>query len=242
MQVAGQIGERKLELLKEAQDFDFVDPAREAQVIKRLQDLAGADLPAAFVSRLYRRDHGRGPQPAAPGQGQLPGPGGDLQPRGRAAALRRRRPSWSRRTASAPAPTPSSTTRPTTPSCPTRTRPRAASARTLALLLETRACAPAARTQLRVRQHLLGRAGQDLAAVRRVYSHPQVLRAVPQLVRGQPAGRGPDRMRLEQRRRPRQLQGGGGRCDRPRAAPRCSTASRSWSRTSRTTRTTSPAF
>ncbi|MBF2735480.1 MAG: prephenate dehydratase [Betaproteobacteria bacterium AqS2] len=171
MRVAGQIGDRKIAMLKEAQDFDFVDPAREAQVIKRLQDQAGTELPAEFVSRLYREIMAEALNRQHPVKASYLGPAGTfsheaaLQHFGVATEL-----------------VPQDSIRACADAVehdkaryavvPYENSTEGGVGETLALLLETRlrACGE---TQLRVRQHLLGRAGQDLGALRLVYSHPQ---------------------------------------------------------------------
>ena len=170
MRVAGDIGEHKLELLSK-EGLDFVDPAREAQVIQRLQELAGEALPATFISRLYREIMAEALNRQYPLKVCYLGPAGtfsheaarqhfgiatELVPqdsiRGCFEAVEHDKVPYA--------------------VVPYENSTEGGVGETLLLLLDTRlrACGE---TQLRIRQNLLGKKGLDLKEVNKVYSHPQ---------------------------------------------------------------------
>ena len=167
MVVAEDVGKVK----EQAEYEDFGDPAREAQVIRRVQDLAGDHLPAAFIDSLYRNIMAEALRRQRPMRVSYLGPIGtfsheaalnhfgvaaEFQPEDsiracfEAVAYQR-----SNRTI-----------------VPYENSTEGGVGETLDCLTDTKliACGEA---QLRIRQHLLALPGTKLAAITAVYSHPQ---------------------------------------------------------------------
>ena len=170
MSISEEVGKVKS---REKGRQDFSEPAREAEVIRRLQRLAGDDLPEAFVDRLYREIMSESMRRQRPLRVSYLGPAGSFSHEASlnhfgGAALHQGESSIqacleageSRRADRAIVPYENST--------------EGGVGETLDLLAGTTLVA-SGEAQLRICQNLLGSPGQSIEDIEVVHSHPQSL-------------------------------------------------------------------
>lgn len=168
MSISGEVGKAKA---GDSDREDFLEPAREAEVIRRLQGVAGEGLPEAFIDRLYREIMAESLRRQRPLQVSYLGPagtfsheasmshfGGAAVHSGEAGIQACLEAVEGRRSDRAIVPYENST--------------EGGVGETLDLLAETSliACGEA---QLRICQNLLGAPGQSIDDIAEVHSHPQ---------------------------------------------------------------------